>query len=270
MEKLDYLIEYLVKENEATNICEIPVNFMDKKSLYRSLCNIREPKPISPEYLSVEDEYLQEELLKKEIVYEDDIKYVAQVYPKSKLDFKNKICLWRGDITTLKVDCIVNAANSKGLGCFIPCHKCVDNNIHSCSGVRLRLECYKKIEEIGNLETGKAFLTKGYNLLAKYIIHTVGPIINLRVTKENKEELANCYINSLKIAMRNGIRTIAFPCISTGEFKFPKKEASKIAIKAVSEFLDEHGVEFDKIIFNTYTNEDTKIYEQNLQNYYLK
>lgn len=270
MEKLDYLIEYLVKENEATNICEIPVNCTDKKSLYRSLCNIREPMPISPQFLEIEDEYLQEELHKKGIVYDDDIEFVSEVYPKSKLDFKNKICLWKGDITRLKVDAIVNAANSRGLGCFIPCHKCIDNSIHSFSGVRLRLECYKKMQEIGTLQTGQAFLTKGYNLPAKYVIHTVGPIINLRVTKEDKEELADCYTNCLKIAMRTRIRTIAFPCISTGEFRFPKKEASKIAIRAVTEFLDEHGVEFDKIIFNVFTDEDNKIYEQNLQNYYLK
>ena len=270
MEKIDYLIEYLVKENEAININEIPVNCVDKKNLYRSLCNIRKPRKISPEYLEIEDEYLQEELSKKHITYDEDIEYVSQVYPKSKLEFKNKICLWKGDITLLKVDAIVNAANSGGLGCFIPCHNCIDNCIHSFSGIRLRLECDTKMDEIGILETGKAFITKGYNLPAKYVIHTVGPIINLRVTKDDKEKLADCYINSLKLAMRNNIRTVAFPCISTGEFRFPKKEASKIAIRTVTEFLDEHGVEFDKIIFNVFTDEDNKIYEQNLQNYYLK
>lgn len=270
MEKIDYLIEYLIREKEAVNIDEMPAICSDKKSLYRSLCNIREPFPISPEYLAVEDEYLQEELEKKGVVRDDDIEYVSQVYPKSKLDFKNKICLWKGDITTLKTDCIVNAANSQGLGCFIPCHRCIDNCIHSFSGVRLRLECSKKMDEIDVLDTGKVFLTKGYNLPAKYIIHTVGPIISFRPTKEDKEKLADCYKNSLKLAMRSNIRSIAFPCISTGEFKFPKKEASKIAIKAVTEVLDEYGVEFDKIIFNVFSDEDFKIYEQNLQNYYLK
>lgn len=270
MEKIDYLIEYLVKENEAVNINEIPVNCIDKKSLYRSLCNIRNPRDISPEYLRIEDEYLQEELKKRDITYDEEIKFVSQVYPKSKLDFKNKICLWKGDITTLKVDAIVNAADSNGLGCFIPCHNCIDNSIHSFSGTRLRLECNEKMEEIRTLNPGKAFITKGYNLPSKYVIHTVGPTINFKLTKDDKEKLADCYFNSLKLAVRNNIRTIAFPCISTGEFRFPKKEASKIAIRTVTEFLDDHALEFDKIIFNVFTDKDNKIYEHNLQNYYLK
>lgn len=127
MEKLDFLIEYLLKENSKLNINKIPTDILDKKILYRSLCNIREPKIISKEYLQTENEYLQEELKKKNITKIENIKTVAETIKESNLESKDKICLWQGDITTLQIEAIVNAANSQGLGCFIPCHKCIDN-----------------------------------------------------------------------------------------------------------------------------------------------
>ena len=150
-------------------------------------------------------------------------------------------------------------------GCFIPCHNCIDNNIHSASGISLRIECGNKMEKIGVLETGKAFITKGYNLPSKYIIHTVGPIIYDFVTEDKEKDLSNCYINSLELAKKYNIRTIAFPCISTGEFHFPKQLASEIAIKSVREFLNKNKDCFDKIVFNVFTNEDYEIYTQNLE-----
>ena len=269
MEKLDFLIEYLLKENKNVKISGIPTNIEDKKRLYRSLCNIREASTIDDKYLKIEDEYLQEELKNKNITEEADIKTINQILTNSKeeskianteINLQNKIALWKGDITTLKVDAIVNAANSRGLGCFIPCHNCIDNCIHSASGIRLRLECCEKMQEIGELETGKAFITKGYNLLAKYVIHTVGPIIYNEVTPNQEKELADCYINSLKLAIQNNIKTIAFPCISTGEFRFPKDLASKIAIKTIRKFLSENYNKFNKIIFNVFSNEDYDIY----------
>ena len=163
MEKLDDLIEYLLKENTGVQISQIPTDRNEKRNLYRSLCNIREPKPISKEYLQIENEYLQEELHKKNITTQEEIKPVRQ-----------KIGLWQGDITTIKIEAIVNAANSQGLGCFVPCHKCIDNQIHTFAGVSLRLECKEKMKQKGyHLHTGEAFITKGYNLPSKYIIHTV-------------------------------------------------------------------------------------------------
>lgn len=161
MEKLDFLITYLIKErNEELNLEEI--SYEDKKRIFRSLCNIREPKEISKEFLEIQDMYLQEEIKEKGIVENiEDSKITDKIY------------LWKGDITTLKIDSIVNAANSQGLGCFIPCHKCIDNSIHSYSGIQLRLECNEKMKKIKQLETGKAFITSGYNLPSKYIIHTV-------------------------------------------------------------------------------------------------
>lgn len=265
MEKLDYLINYLLKErNETIEINRL--SYEDKKRIYRSLCNIRDAKPISEEYFKIENKYLQEELNKKDIIDVEDIQPAKDIIEVTNLKYKDKICLWKGDITTLKIDAIVNAANSQGLGCFVPMHSCVDNIIGSNAGVSLRLECNKVMKEKNYfLPTGKALITKGYNLPAKYVIHTVGPIIYEEVTEKEEQELINCYINSLKLAIQNGIKTIAFSCISTVEFRFPKTQACKLAIKAVEEFLDTHNDEIDKIVFNVYTEEDYEIYEQNIR-----
>lgn len=266
MEKLDYLIEYLLKENTEVNISRIPTDIIDKKNLYRSLCNIRKPKSISKEYLQVENGYLQEELKKKNITKVEDVKTIAEIFKESNLENKDKICLWQGDITTLQIEAIVNAANSRGLGCFVPCHKCIDNQINTFAGISLRLECNEIMKEKNYfLHTGKAFITKGYNLPSKYVIHTVGPIIYKKVTEKEETQLVNCYTNSLELAIENSIRTIAFPCISTGEFRFPKDEACKLAILTVENFLKKQRDDFDKIIFNTYGEEDYKIYERNIK-----
>lgn len=195
MEKLNYLIKYLLNENKNIKINKMPNDEISKKKLYRSLCNIREPLPISQEYIQVENEYLQEELKKKVITQAEEIKAINEGFLQINSNHKYPICLWQGDITTLKVDAIVNAANSQGLGCFIPCHKCIDNAIHSASGIELRIECNKIMQEIGELQTGKAFITKGYNLPAKYVIHTVGPIIYENVTDKEILELKYCYMN---------------------------------------------------------------------------
>lgn len=254
LKPLDFLITYLVEErNEKIEIENLSEE--EKKRLFRSLCNIREPKEISQDFLHMQDMYLQKEIQEKGIV--EDIE-------ESKIT--DNIYLWKGDITTLKIDAIVNAANSQGLGCFIPCHKCIDNSIHSYSGIQLRLECYEKMKEIKQLKTGEAFMTKGYNLPAKYIIHTVGPIIYEEVTDKEREELRNCYIHSLQLAKENNIKEIAFSCISTGEFRFPKEEACQIAIKAVKEYLKENTDCFEKIVFNVFTEEDYRIYGQNIFN----
>ena len=251
MNKLDYMIQYLLKENPRVN--SIPENEQDKKNLWRALCNVREPKAISNEFLRIEDEFLQEELKTKNITNVDDIKA------------NNKITLWQGDITKLKIDSIVNAANSQGLGCFSPLHNCIDNQIQTFSGVQMRLECNEYMKNIDyNLPTGEAFITKGYNLPSKYVIHTVGPIIQFRVTEKEEYELSNCYINSLKLAVEKRIKTIAFPCISTGVFRFPKDMACKIAVKSVKEFLKENEA-IEKVVFNVYSDEDLEIYENELE-----
>lgn len=250
MEKIDYLIEYLLKESGRENF---DYNNRDKKLLYRALVNVRQANPISEDFLKVEDEYLQEELQKQNITNVNDIKA------------ENRIALWQGDITKLKINAIVNAGNSQGLGCFLPNHNCIDNQINTFAGVRLRLACNEIMKDLNyNLETGKAIITKGYNLPCKYVIQTVGPIIENEVTEEKEQELANCYINSLKLAIENGIKTIAFPCISTGVFRFPKDNACRIAIKSVKEFLESHDT-IEKVVFSVYSDEDLEIYKNELK-----
>ena len=263
MEKLDYLIDYLLKESGRENF---DYSNRDKKSLYRALVNIRQANPISDEFLQMEDEYLQEELKKHNTTNVDDIKTIKEQYQDSNIVNSDKICLWQGDITKLKIDAIVNAGNSQGLGCFLPNHNCIDNQINTFAGVRLRLACNEIMKDLNyNLETGKAIITEGYNLPSKYVIQTVGPIIESEVTEEKQKELANCYINSLKLAIDNRIRTIAFPCISTGVFRFPKDKASEIAIKSVDEFISQNKDKIDKVIFNLWSDEDVMIYEQNIK-----
>lgn len=250
MEKLDFLIKYLLDErNEKVNLDTL--SFDSKKRLFRSLCNIREAKEISDEFIATQDEFLQSQ---------------RQVNKIAKS--KSQIQLWKGDITTLEVEAIVNAANSKGLGCFIPCHGCIDNAIHSASGIQLRSECGKKMEEIKILKTGEAFLTDAYNLPSKYIIHTVGPIIAGEVSKKEINQLRSCYTSCLDLAKENNITEIAFCSISTGEFRFPKEKACKIAISTVKEYLKENSQYFDRIIFNVFSDEEYEIYAKNLGNEY--
>ena len=264
MENLDFLIQYLLKEGNH-NIDYLPENKNDKKKLYRALVNVREPNPISEEFLKKEDEYLQDEIKQMDITVIEDIKTISEKYQNFSVKNSDKICLWQGDITKLKIDSIVNAGNSQGLGCFLPNHNCIDNQINTFAGVRLRLACNEIMKTLNyNLETGKAMITKGYNLPAKNVIQTVGPIIYDEVSKEQEELLSDCYRNSLKLAIENGIRTIAFPCISTGVFRFPKDLASKIAIKTVDEFIDENKDKLDKVIFNLWSDEDVIIYERNI------
>ena len=203
----------------------------------------------------------------KNITNVNDIKTIAEKYQNNHLQNPDKMCLWQGDITKLKIDAIVNAANSQGLGCFLPNHNCIDNQIHTFAGVRLRLECKEKMKEWNNnFQTGKAIITKGYNLPAENVIHTVGPIIDHELNETDKKQLADCYENSLELAIQNGVKTIAFPCISTGVFHFPKHEACQIAIKTVDKFLNKNRDKLDKIIFNLWSEEDVVIYERYIEN----
>ena len=236
MDKLDYLIDYLLKESGRTNL---NYSNRDKKILYRALVNIRQAKPISEEFLKIEDNYLQEELKSKNITNVEDIRTIKEQYQNCNIVNTDKICLWQGDITKLKI---------------------------AFAGVRLRLACNEIMKNLNyNLETGKAIITNGYNLPSKYVIQTVGPIIENKVVENKKEELANCYKNSLKLAIDNGIRTIAFPCISTGVFRFPKELASIIALKTVDELITSYKDKIDKVVFNLWSDEDVKIYEKNIK-----
>ena len=252
MNKLDYLIEELIKEDSNLSNIEIPNNINEKKDLYRALRNIRSPKPISVEYLSIQDKYLQEEIASIGIADEKDIP----------MD-KDIISIWQGDITTLKCDAIANACNEYLLGCFNPTHRCIDNTIHSFAGMQLREEC-NTIMQGSTLPNGEVVLTNAYNLPSKYIIQTVGPQVNSIPTDKDKEDLKKCYYNSLELCREKGLKTIAFPCIATGLYGFPQDEASKIAIKTIKDYIKENPNTFTHIIFNVFKDDDLEIYKRNI------
>ena len=247
-EKLNYLISYLLSERNDMDI-SIPTDSKEKFDLYRSLVNIRPAKKISAEYLKAEDEFLQKLTVQKGITD------IADLQPVEK-----NIYLWKGDITTLKCGAIVNAANSGMTGYYHPCHNCIDNCIHTFAGVRLRLKCAEIIKAQGHEEpTGTAKITPAYDLPCQYVIHTVGPIVQGRLTEKHCELLKSCYQSCLELAVQSGIKSIAFCCISTGVFGFPQDKATEIAVQTVREFLLTHDIE---VIFNVFTEKDYKIYSR--------
>lgn len=250
-ERRIYLIHYLLQEEKEYAGISIPKEEAAQKKLLRSLMNLRSPKPISREFLEIQDLYLQEELQNQGITSLEELtQEKAQIY------------LWKGDITKLKVDAIVNAGNSALLGCFIPCHGCIDNAIHSCAGIQLRLECQNMMEKQGTPEPeGSARITKGYNLPADYVLHTVGPMIQGRLTEEDCRLLASCYRSCLELADAHRLRSIAFCCISTGEFHFPNEIAAKIAVDTVEDYLKAARSEIE-VVFNVFKEEDRQIYKR--------
>ncbi len=252
-EKRLYLIRELLSELPQYEDVEIPDEAGEQKRLLRSLMNIRTPRPISEEFLKVQDAYLRGEVRERGITDGD-------MLPASPVD--SRLVLWQGDITTLKADAIVNAANSALRGCFVPCHSCVDNIIHSVSGIQLRLACDKLMTEQGCDEpTGKAKITPAFNLPCRYVLHTVGPIVHGPLTEEHRRQLASCYRSCLELAADSGLKSIAFCCISTGEFRFPRKEAADIAVKAVAEYLNADA-RIRRVIFNVFKEEDYVIYQK--------
>ncbi|MBM6827052.1 protein-ADP-ribose hydrolase [Mordavella massiliensis] len=258
-EKTDWLLQYLKAENAGYAAIPDPVNFTEKRKLLRSLMNVRRPGEASSQYYEVQDSLLTEEAEEKGIVDVRNLSSVAEEFPENELRNPEKIYLWKGDITRLKCDAIVNAANSQLLGCFVPCHGCIDNAIHSAAGIQLRNECARIMAAQGHEEpVGRAKITEGYNLPAKYVIHTVGPVVGTMVLPQQKEELKNCYINSLKLAEKHHLESIAFCCISTGEFHFPNKLAAKIAVENVDKYLTKSGIK--QVIFNVFKEEDYRLY----------
>lgn len=235
---------------------EFSINEVEQKRLFRSLMNLRPAIPIKEEFLKLQDKFLKYEYQKKGIVY---------ISEDEKSNLNNQIYLWKGDITRLCVDGIVNAGNCKLLGCFIPCHKCIDNAIHSSAGVQLRNECHDIMKKQGHdEETGGAKITLAYNLPSKFVIHTVGPIIQGELTQEDCKLLRSCYEKSLNLAIEKNLKHIAFCCISTGEFHFPNKEASEIAVKTVCDILENTKSEIE-VIFNVFKEEDYELYKKLLK-----
>lgn len=225
----------------------------EQRRLLRSLMNLRPPMPLDPDLLAAQDALLSAETAEKGVV-DGETLVPTQADPR--------LVLWQGDITRLRADAIVNAANSALLGCFHPCHGCIDNAIHSAAGLQLRDECFRLMEAQGHPEpNGRAKLTGGYNLPARHVLHTVGPVIRGRVTQRDREELAACYRACLEAAQERGIPSVAFCCISTGEFHFPNRRAAEIALKTVRDFQKETSSQIE-VIFNVYKDADLQIYRE--------
>ncbi len=256
-ERRIYLIRALQAEMPQYGELEIPWEETDQKRLLRSLMNLRPPLPAAREFLRVQDAYLSEEVRAKGIV--DGTRLTA-------VGADRRMVLWRGDMTRLKVDGIVNAANSALLGCFQPCHSCIDNIIHSLAGVQLRLACDEIMRAQGHEEpVGRAKITPGFNLPCSYVLHTVGPVIAGPLQERDCRLLASCYESCLKLAVKNGLRSVAFCCISTGVFHFPQDRAAEIAVETVSRFLDRSDA-IRQVIFDVFTDVDLTLYRDLLDN----
>lgn len=250
-QKRKWLITRLLSEQDEFRNTQIPEDEENQKRLLRALMNIRKPAKDSEEFLNIQDEYLKEEIRRKNVT---DFRDLDEIAPG--------IILWKWDITALKAGAIVNAANSKMLGCFHPNHGCIDNAIHTFAGVKLRKACFDLMQKNGgSLKTGQAVITEAFNLPAEAVIHTVGPIVYGKLTDQDRKKLAECYVNCLKLADVNGLKSIAFCCISTGEFHFPHEEAARIAIETVRRYKAQTKSELE-VIFNVFKDEDESIYRR--------
>jgi len=257
-QRLDTLVEAFKADSVQYKDLETPTDTESKRRILRSLMNIRMPRKMDESTLAVQDAYLRERIRETGIVELGDIPVI-----------RDGMSIWQGDITRLAVDAIVNAANSLMLGCFVPMHTCIDNCIHTFAGIQLRAECNREMSQL-RLRYGRDYeqptavpmLTDGYNLPAKKIVHIVGPIVEDQLTPALENDLADCYRNTLDLCAGNGLRSVAFCCISTGVFRFPNQRAAVIAVETVSRWLREHKGRIDRVIFNVFKDEDREYYEK--------
>jgi len=255
-EQVQYLNQTLLAEmpQYREQAEAFPVDAFSQRRLLRSLMNVRPPMPLAPKFLEVQDALLSAEREEKGVVEADTLPD-RPGHPG--------ITVWQGDITRLKADAIVDADNDRLLGCFVPCHGCIDNAIHSAAGLQLRDACAEIMRAQGHPEpAGRAKLTRAYNLPARYVLHTVGPIVGRWVTWKDRRELAACYRSCLALAAEHGLRSVAFCCISTGEFHFPNQEAAEIAVRTVREFLEQQTTSVERVIFNVFKDLDAAIYRR--------
>ena len=259
--RLDFLVEEFKADSVQYKDLQTPEDTEGKRRILRSLMNVRMPRKMDEAVLAVQDEYLQARIRENGIVELADIPII-----------RDRMSIWQGDITRLAVDAIVNAANSQMLGCFVPMHTCIDNCIHTFAGVQLRAECARQMEQLKSRygrdyeqPTALPMLTDAYNLPARKVIHIVGPIVQGRLTASLENDLAACYRNTLDMCLENGLKSVAFCCISTGVFHFPNKRAAEIAVQTVTGWLSEHPGGMERVIFNVFKDEDKAYYEQLLQ-----
>ena len=269
-ERLDFLVEEFKEDSVQYRNLETPRDTEGKKRILRSLMNIRMPKMMPSSVLQMQDEYLQGRIRENGIVTLNEIPTIAD--QGSRHDFAERLSIWQGDITRLAVDAIVNAANSQMLGCFIPMHTCIDNCIHTFAGIQLRAECDRQMRKLRaeygpdyEQPTAVPMLTDGYNLPAKKVVHIVGPIVQGRLTKDLEQDLADCYKNTLDLCLENELKSVAFCCISTGVFHFPHKRAAEIAVKTVTDWMEQHPKALERVVFNVFKDEDKAYYEAELQ-----
>ena len=255
-ERLAYLVEEFKADSGECRDLQTPADDEGKRQVLRSLMNIRMPRGMKSDVLDVQDEYLRERAEEKGVVRLSDIP-----------ELRDGMSIWQGDISRLAVDAIVNAANSQMLGCFVPMHTCIDNCIHMFAGVQLRAECARKMNQLRarygpdyEQPTAVPMLTDAYNLPAKKVVHVVGPIVQYALTPELEHDLADCYRNTLDLCRDEGLRSVAFCCISTGVFRFPNRRAAEIAVKTVSEWLAENAGAMDRVIFNVFKDQDKELY----------
>ncbi|MBD5627167.1 MAG: protein-ADP-ribose hydrolase [Desulfovibrio sp.] len=230
-----------------------PPDVAAKQTLLRALMNLHSGEGLPAEFFALQDEELAAQKRSRGVVE------VSQVAPSPKFPH---LRLWRGDITRLAADAIVNAANRQLLGCFHPLHNCIDNIIHSRAGLQLRAECRKLMQAQGHEEpVGSAKITPAYNLPARWVIHTVGPIVEGDApTPRQCRELAACYAACLDLARHHGLESLAFCCISTGVFHFPNALAARIAVETVLEALG--TAPFATVIFDVFTDKDEQLYRK--------
>ena len=254
-ERRVWLIKALLAERSDGQRIPIPVNASEQRDLLRSLMNVRPPEALTTETLDIQDAYLQQRLLER-----------GGVTNAGTLPYCNRVAIWRGDITLLKADAIVNAANSQMLGCFVPGHRCIDNAIHTYAGMQLRLACANLMNEQGHEEpTARVKVTPAFNLPSSYVFHTVGPIVPSHKPGPREELLLRrCYASCLKEATRRGLDALAFCCISTGVFGYPQDAAARVSIDAVRHHLDHNDPNL-KVIFNVFLASDEAIYRGLLQ-----
>ena len=260
-ERLEYLVEEFKADSGEYKNLKTPNDTDGRRQILRSLMNIRMPKKMPEDVLKVQDEYLAGRAEERGVVQLSDIP-----------EIKDGLSIWKGDITRLAVDAIVNAANSQMLGCFVPMHNCIDNCIHTYAGIQLRAECSRRMEQLRKKfgrsyeqPTAVPMLTDAYNLPAKKVIHIVGPIVHGHLTPELEKDLADCYSNTLEMCAENGLKSVAFCGISTGVFHFPAGRAAEIAVETVTEWMKENPGKVDRVIFNVFNDKSERTYEKLLQ-----
>ena len=267
MKRLEALLERFKEDSVRYRDMAVPGDMESRRAALRSLMNIRLPGPMDADTLRLQDEYLKARALEKGVVELNSIPTVREQYG-SRHPLADRLSVWQGDITRLRVDAIVNAANSQMLGCFVPMHACIDNCIHTYAGVQLRLACDRQMNALRERfgpdyehPTAVPMLTEAYNLPAKRVIHVVGPIVSGQLTPSLERDLENCYLNTLEMCRENGLRSVAFCCISTGVFRFPNDRAAEIAVNAVTRWLEVHPGDMDRVIFNVFKDGDRRLYE---------